>query len=116
MAPTPGKFGVPATDVTQLQADQTTWSKAYPAHIKAKADAEAAVKAKDAARSKLTRGLRGAAKKVNGTPGVDDALRAEVGMPAHSPVRTPVAAPETHPLGRLVPRGHSTLVLHVSDG
>jgi len=115
VAPTPDKFGVPPADVAQLQADQTAWSKAFPAHVQARADAEAATKTKDVAKAKLEKGLRGAAKKVNGTPGVDDALRAQAGMPAHSPVRTPVGPPQTHPIGRLAPKGHTTLVLHVAD-
>jgi hypothetical protein len=83
--------------------------------VKAQADAETAAKAKDVSRAKLVAGLRGAAKKVNGTPGVDDALRAEAGLPSRSGVRTPTPPPATHPLGRLVPKGHNTLVLHVAD-
>ena len=45
-------------------------------------------------------------------PSVADTLRWSA--PRTSPARTPVAAPETQPLGRLAPKGHTTLVLHVA--
>jgi hypothetical protein len=114
VAPAPDKFGIPQADLTQLQAEQAAWNQAFPAHVNAKAAALAASQAKDVAKGKLVKGLRGAAKKVNGTPGVDDALRAQAGMQPHQ-TRTPIGAPATHPLGRLEPKGHTTLALHVAD-
>ncbi len=111
----PAAYGVPAADVTQMQADQTAWNAAYPAHVKAQEDARTASEKKNASRGKLEADIRGAAKKVNGTPGVNNALRVSAGMPAHQETRTPSPPPATTPIGRSEPAGHAAVALHVAD-
>ncbi len=108
-------YGIPAADVTQMQADQTTWNTAYPAHVKAQEDAKTAAEKKNAVRTKLETDIRGAAKKINGTPGVDNALRVSAGLKAHATTRTPVAVPSTKPIGRTEPDSHYTIALHIAD-
>ena len=108
VAAAPAAYGVPAADVTQMQADQATWNTAYPAHVKAQEEAQTAAEKKNASRTKLEADVRGAAKHVNGTPGVDNALRVSAGMKPH--------ADDAHAGGRAGDEAHRThragLALH----
>jgi len=115
VAANPAKFGVTAEDVAALQAAQATWEKAYPAHVDAQKAAAAATQAKDETRGNLEKVIRGLAKKIHGTPGMTNAVRAEAGLPARDGSRTSVGAPTTRPLGRVEQKGHFTLVIHFVD-
>ena len=111
----PTGYGIPAADVTQMQTDATTWNAAYPTHVKAQEDAKTAAEKKNASRTKLEGDIRGAAKKINGTPGVDNALRVSAGLKAHAMTRTPAVLPATKPISRTAPATHYTIEIHVAD-
>ena len=57
----PAKFGVTAEDVAALAAAQKGWSVAYPAHLKAQQDAQAATQTKNTVRGSFEAVLRMAA-------------------------------------------------------
>lgn len=111
----PAKFGVTADDVAALAAAQKGWSVAYPAHLKAQQDAQAATQAKQTARGNLETVLRMAALKVSATAGTDNSLRAAAGLPVRVETRSVVGAPETRPIGRLEAAGSRTLIVHFTD-
>ncbi len=115
VAADPVSYGVPAADTTQMQVDQAAWNPADPAPVKAQEDARTASETKITSRAKLETDIRGAAKKVNGTPGVNNALRVSAGLRPHRGTRTPAGVPTTKPLGRTEPDGHFTVTLHISD-
>jgi hypothetical protein len=115
VAASPATYGVLAADVTLLQTDQAAWVAAYPAHVKAQEAAATAAQQKVSSRAQLAKDIRAAAKKVNGNPAVDNALRVSAGMQPHDAVRTPVAVPSTKPIGRAEPDGHYTLAIHIAD-
>ena len=71
----PAKFGVTAEDVAALAAAQKGWSVAYPAHLKAQQDAQAATQTKNTVRGSFEAVLRMAAQKVSATAGADNSLR-----------------------------------------
>lgn len=97
----PDKVGIPSADVSGLTTAQGTWDTAYPAHIKAQQNALTATQAKDRARRNLEQLVRLAARKINGTPGVDNAVRTLVGLPTQDGVRSPQSAPVTQPVAHL---------------
>ncbi len=111
----PAKFGVTADDVAALAAAQKVWSAAYPTHLKAQQDAQAATQAKQTARGNLEVVLRMAAQKVSATAGTDNSLRAAAGLPVRVETRSVVGAPETRPIGRLQAAGSRTLIVHFTD-
>lgn len=112
---TPDKVGLLAADVAGLKAAQTAWGTAYQAHIKAQQDALAATQAKGVARRNLEELIRLAARKLNGHPSTDNAVRTLVGLPPRDGVRTVQGAPATRPLARLEPTAHLTLLIHCRD-
>jgi hypothetical protein len=111
----PAKFGVTAEDVAALAAAQKGWSVAYPAHLKAQQDAQAATQTKNTVRGSFEAVLRMAAQKVSATAGADNSLRAAAGLPVRVETRTVVGAPVSRPIGRLEASGSRTLVLHFTD-
>jgi hypothetical protein len=115
IAENPSKCGATAEDVTGLKGAQTAWDTAYPAHIKAQEDARTATQVKETVRGKLETFVRSAARKVNGTVGVDNATRVSVGLPPRDETRGRVNPPTTRPIGRLEPARPHTLVLHFVD-
>ena len=115
VAADPAKYGVPKDDVTALQENQLAWVPAYAAHIKAQEAARTATHTKEVSRSKLETTLRSVARKINGSTGVDNALRASVGLAPRTGTRSVIGAPTTRPLGRTEATGHLTLVVHFVD-
>ena len=115
VAADPAKYGLLKDDVTTLQANQAAWEPAYAGHIKAQEDARTATHTKESARGKLEATLRSAARKINGSAGVDNALRAAVGLSPHAGTRSVIGPPTTRPLGRTESPGRLTLVLHFVD-
>ncbi|APR76705.1 Hypothetical protein A7982_02052 [Minicystis rosea] len=111
----PARFGVTAQDVTALQAAQAAWTAAYPAHIKAQQQAQTATRAKEIARENLEAIVRSTARKINGTHGMDNATRAEAGLPQRSGGRAVIGAPATRPLGRIEIKPNRTMVIHFVD-
>ena len=111
----PAKYGLLPADVAGLQTAQAAWITAYPLHIKAQADAVTATQVKEADRAKLEVLLRSAARKVNGMAGVNNAIRASVGLPPREGTHSPIGPPTTRRLGRLEVDGHFTLVIHFTD-
>lgn len=111
----PSGFGLSAADVTLIQTTYASWIVAFPAHktsqLKAQQDTTTKNKVRDAAEA-ATRSL---AKKINGNPDVDNAMRAQAALPAHTLVKSAIGAPTTAPTGRLEAKGHYTLVLHFTD-
>ena len=112
---TPDKVGLLAGDVTGLKTAQTAWGTAYQVHIKAQQDALSATQAKKVARRHLEDLLRLAARKLNGHPGTDNAVRSLVGLPPRDGARGSLSAPTTRPIGRLEPIGALTLLIHGRD-
>ena len=112
---TPDKVGLLAADVTGLKTAQTTWDTAYKAHVKAQRDALSATQAKKVARGHLEDLLRLAARKLNGHPSTDNAVRTLVGLPPRDGARTNLSAPATRPIGRLEPISGLTLLIHGRD-
>jgi hypothetical protein len=117
IAASPTIYGATAADVTALQAALTQWGVVYKAHQEAHTAALAATAAKDAFRdTTAVPGVRGAARKANGTAGMTNALRVAAGMPEHDEIRTSIDAPATAPLLRTELTGaHLTVELHVAD-
>jgi len=115
VAADPTKYGLLKDDVAALEAAQAAWDMAYAAHIKAQETARAATQTKDSARAKLETVIRSAARKLNGSTDVDNALRASVGLAPHASTRSAIGAPTTRPLGRTEAKGRFTLVLHFVD-
>jgi hypothetical protein len=111
----PAKFGVTPQDVTALHEAQTAWATSYPAHIKAQQDAQAATQAKEVARAGLEKVVRGVARKINATPRMDNATRAEAGLPPREGGRSVIGAPTTRPLGRIEMKPNRTMVIHFVD-
>lgn len=115
VAADPTKYGVTPSEITSLQSGQAAWTKAYPAHVDAKAGALTASKAKGSARTTLEGDIRLATKKINGTATVDDAARVAAGLKAHDQARTAAPAPATRPIARLEATGHAALTIHFAD-
>jgi hypothetical protein len=115
VAADPAKHGLLNDDVVALQAAQAAWEPAYAAHIKAQETARTATQTKDGSRAKLEASLRSAARKINGSTEVDNALRASVGLATRSGTRSVIGPPTTCPLGRTESAGTATLVLHFGD-
>jgi len=115
VAADPAKYGLLKDDVVALQANQAAWELAYAGHIKAQEDARIATQTKDVAQSKLEASMRSAARKINGGPDVDNALRASVGLAPRTGTRSVIGPPTTRPLGRIEATGHLTLVTHFVD-
>lgn len=111
----PDKVGLLAADVAGLKAAQTAFGTAYQAHIKAQQDALSATQAKLAARHNLEELLRLAARKLNGHPSTDNAVRTLVGLPPRDGARTATAAPTSRPIGRLESIGALSLLIHCRD-
>lgn len=112
---TPAQYGITANDVSALTAGQTAWQSAYAAHVAAQQGALSATQTKDEARANFEQALRAAAQKVHATAKSDNSLRAAVGLPPRSGIRTLVGTPATRPIGRLESAGPRTLVLHFTD-
>ena len=115
VAADPAKFGVTAKDVAALQTAQAVWMTAYPAHLKAQQHAQAATRAKEIARENLEALVRSTARKINGTHGMDNATRAEAGLPQRTGGRAVIGAPATRPLGRIEMKPNRTMVIHFVD-
>lgn len=111
----PDKVGLLASDVAGLKTAQTAWDTAYQAHIKAHQDALAATQAKGVARRHLEELIRLAARKLNGHPSTNNAVRTLVGLPPRDRARTTQSAPGSRPLARLEPIAQSTLLIHCRD-
>ena len=114
-AAAPGQYGLTPQDITELQAAQNGWAKAYPAHQSAQLTAVAARQAKDESREALEAALRSSIRKVNAGTTVSNALRAALGLPPHEESRSPNQAPATHPLGRIEHRGALRQEIHWTD-
>jgi hypothetical protein len=115
VAADPAKYGLLKDDVLALQANQAAWEAAYAGHIKAQEDARVATQTKDVAQAKLEASMRSAARKINGSTEVDNALRASVGLAPRTGTRSVIGAPTTRPIGRTESTGHFTLVIHFND-
>ena len=111
----PDKVGLLAADVAGLKTAQTAWETSYQAHIKAHQDALAATQAKRAARRHLEELIRLAARKLNGHPSTNNAVRTLVGLPPRDRARTAQNAPVSRPLARLEPIAQATLLIHCRD-
>jgi len=111
----PGAYGLSAADAATLQADQTAWTRDYPAHTQAETTSRAARQTKQETRAKVETDVRASVKKINATPAVTDAQRSTLGLKPHAAVRIAVAQPATRPIGRLEATGHATLTIHFTD-
>ena len=109
------RYGLTEEDYKDLLAKQAVWTPAYATFVQAEAAYEAATPPKDLARESYEPALRAAHKKINVTAGMDNARRAEVGLPAREEGRRPVGVPTTRPIVRIEPDKHHALVLHISD-
>ena len=112
---TPEKYNHTASQVTALATAQATWVTAFAAHKKAQIEAHQKAQEKDHARSGLTTLLRSSVHMVNAIPGITNADRAELNLPARAEVRTKAAAPQTRPVLRIVDKGSRRQELHWVD-
>jgi hypothetical protein len=108
-------LGLTEDDLTEIDGAMASWSAAHQACIAGRAQAHALTEAKNQARAAAEKVIRGKAKKINAAPGVDNALRATVGLPDHDPATKGAPAPTTRPLVRLEATGHFALTLHLTD-
>ncbi len=115
VAANPAKYGLTLADVTALQAAQTAWASAFPAHLQARTAATTATRTKEAARTALEKDVRAATHKMAGTATVDDAARTAAGLKPLVAKHTAADVPATRPIGRLEATGHATLTLHFAD-
>ena len=109
------KYGVPQATVTLLQAQQAVWIPALQAHKDLEAQAGEASKAKTLARDALEVPLRLGIRSVNATPGITNADRVALKLPAHDLVATPVGAPTTFPIGHIKQVGALRQEIHWTD-
>lgn len=76
---------------------QTAWGTAYPAHVSAQANAQAATQTKKDARSAYVAALRPLVKRLQASAAVDDAERANLGISAPDTESTPTSPPNSQP-------------------
>ena len=108
-------LGLTEDDLTEIDGAMASWSAAHQACIAGRAQAHALTEAKNQARAAAERVIRGKAKKINAAPGVDNALRATVGLLDHDRAKQGAPAPTTRPVVRLEASGHFALTLHLTD-
>lgn len=111
----PGAYGLTAADLVPLQAALANWIVVYPAHEDAKKKALTASEIKTKGRDDGEKAARSLAKKIEGHPEIDNALRVSAGLPPRESGKSPIGAPTTRPLGRLEAKPNSTLVIHFVD-
>jgi len=111
----PKGFGLSADDVTLIQSTYATWTVAFPAHKSSQLKAQQDTTTKNKARDAGEAAARSLAKKINGNPAVDNAMRAQAALPAHGVAKSATGAPTTEPVGRLEVKGRNTLILHFTD-
>jgi len=102
ITPDPTHFGLVAADVATLQALHDTWTKSYNSHVDAQKHAVEMTEAKDKDQALAEAGARSVVQKVNAFPGVDNAMRALLGVSAHAETRGSAGKPTTQPIAHLV--------------
>jgi hypothetical protein len=115
VAADPAKYGCTAQDVTTAQASQGVWSPAFATFTTNRDAFKTSVKSKDEGRKVHEPVVRAIARKVNATPGMDNATRISVGLPPHNGTHKVIDVPATRPLGRTEAKGHLTLAIHFTD-
>ncbi len=111
----PSKYGLTAADADAIETTQLDWLIAYPAHLKAKQDARTARQRKEEARRSHRESIRLLARKIQGHPAVDNAMRLSLGLNPRSGTRSPVPAPTTWPVTRVEATARFTLSLLTVD-
>ena len=115
-AANPTAYGLAARgrDV-DLQDALKVWVPAYASHKDLSLKALAATGTKKDARKSLKKVLQSKMRKVNALPGVTNTQRAALGMSQHAVTATPIAAPTTWPVGRIVDQGARRQAVHWVD-
>jgi hypothetical protein len=111
----PKGFGLSADDVTLIQTTYAAWAVAFPAHKASQLKSQQDTSIKNKVRDDGEAATRSLAKKINGNPAVDNAMRAQAAMPAHSETKSSIGAPTTAPVGRMEVGGRNTLIFHFTD-
>lgn len=89
--------GLDPAALAPLLSALTAWNQAYPAHVSARAAAEAARLAKDEARAALEKQVRPVTTFVQAWGGTTNADRAEMGISVRPPTPTRAPTPTTRP-------------------
>lgn len=95
---TPAIWGLSAGDVAGMNDVTSGFSDDLGNHITAQAQAKMKRQAKDASRRDLIALLRSQIRRVQAHPGVNDMMRAELGITIPDLVPTPIPAPTTAPI------------------
>lgn len=94
-------FGFSAAEITALQNAFSDWKTRYPAHLSAQAAAEAAKQAKDQSRRTVEQLARRYTQRLQRHPSMTDAQREAFRITVPDRTRTPVAPPDTAPMGQV---------------
>ena len=91
-------LGLEAADVVELNATAATWTADFPAHIAAQNTARGAREAKDNSREAFQGSVRPLVRRLQASPDVTDAERAEMGITVPDREGTPEGPPKTRPV------------------
>lgn len=91
------QVGLVLTDIEDLQAADATFGTSLGVHVAKQADAQSATATKNANRAAMLDLLRPLVQRINHHPGMDDGLRAALGLKVPTGMRTISAAGEEVP-------------------
>ncbi len=94
-------LGLVAADVASINAAQGTWTTDFSGHTRAQSNAEAARQVKDDSRDNFVNLIRSLVRRLQGTPNVTEAQRADMRIGSRDIKRTPAAVPETRPVAQV---------------
>ncbi len=94
-------FGLVAADTADAGAKRTTFETDNAAVEPAENNYRSKVDAKNISRQAYEAALRALARKIHGNASVSDADKTAAGLPVHDPIRTPVPAPTSSPVGTI---------------
>ena len=94
-------IGLVAADMTPLTTAFTDWETKYATHVTSQATALADAQAKDEARVAVRFALRVIVAKAEGSGALDNAERLALHLTVPDPIRTPVTAPTSRPVGKV---------------
>ena len=99
-------LGLSTADLAPIIAAKAAWDAAYPAHVAADADAQAATQVKKDARNGYEAVLRPLYQQLQASATVTDAQRRDMKITVRSTTRTPVAVPTTQPTAKIDTSNH----------
>lgn len=108
-------LGLTQTTVDTVVGAATNWREHRQVRIDADATAHSAAVQQKSSRDVVEGVCRSTAHLINGSDGVDNAMRAKVALPSKSEVRSTIGVPETKPQGRTESKTHYKVILHFVD-